>query len=179
MARRSLAAAHYTVNLGRSYRNMVERSLAYLHSCATPPSPFGGKRGDLLSCRAICGLRECRPWLRGRTPSDTRRLAILGALVTGAAGVIMAVFAVVTGEEMGGGALLAASALAFGLLAINVDRTIGQRALNPSPALLKPRGDSSEGNLPGSEKVAPPDVDPITEREREVLSFVAEGTPTS
>ena len=107
--------------------------------------------------------------------SAARRLAILGALVMGAAGVIMAVFAVVTGEEMGGGALLAASALAFGLLAINVDRTIGQRALNPSPALLKPRGDSSEGNLPGSEKVAPPDVDPITEREREVLSFVAEG----
>ena len=56
----------------------------------------------------------------------SRRLAIAGALITGIAGVIMAVYSVVSGESTGGGALLAASALAFGLLAARPRNTVGE-----------------------------------------------------
>ncbi len=115
--------------------------------------------------------------------SAARRLAITGALVTGVAGVAMAVFSVVLGEETGGGALLAAAALAFGLLAVNVDRTVGRAsadrnidaglapnsATNGSPA----RPTVSNGATASDE--AHIDAEPLTSREREVLSFVAEG----
>ena len=49
-------------------------------------------------------------------PSKARNLAVFGAMVTGVVGVGMAIFSVVGGEEAGGAGLLAASALAFGLL---------------------------------------------------------------
>ena len=54
--------------------------------------------------------------------SKARWLAISGAFITGSAGIVMAVYSVMSGDETGGGALLAASALAFGLLAAYVDK---------------------------------------------------------
>ena len=56
--------------------------------------------------------------------SQPRNLSVLGALITGSVGVFMAVYSVFGGEDTGGAALLAASALAFGLLALSLDRTI-------------------------------------------------------
>ena len=138
--------------------------------------------------------------------SAARWLAILfGALITGSAGIVMAVYSVIVGEETAGGALLAASALAFGLLAANVDRAQRKRALPedasapwiagadghdrgmavqrtssagaermPAPlqASLANGGHSAH---PGQTAVAQIEADPITGREREVLSLVAEG----
>jgi len=49
-------------------------------------------------------------------------LSATGALVTGAAGLVRALAAVLTGEFIGGGFLLGAAALAFGLLANAVYR---------------------------------------------------------
>ena len=56
--------------------------------------------------------------------SKAKKLAITGAFITGASGVAMGVYSVMAGEATGGGALLAASALAFGLLAANLDRAL-------------------------------------------------------
>ncbi len=120
--------------------------------------------------------------------SAARRLAIVGSLITGVAGITMAVYSVVAGQETGGGALLAASALAFGLLAINVDRfprraPQQQQGDEPSqvstePAPTRVPGSPAENGVevrrqPSSK--APADAEPLTDREREVLSLVAEG----
>ena len=115
--------------------------------------------------------------------SAARRLAITGALVTGVAGVAMAVFSVVLGEETGGGALLAAAALAFGLLAVNVDRTVGRASVGRDVGNdLGPRdaNDTQEARTAASNGATASDTynidaQPLTDREREVLSFVAEG----
>ena len=50
---------------------------------------------------------------RSQPSAQPRTLAIAGALITGVVGVSMAVYSVIGGEETGGAALLAASALAF------------------------------------------------------------------
>ena len=139
---------------------------------------------------------------RGNTAA--RRLAISGALITGTAGVIMAVYSVVAGEETGAGALLAASALAFGLLASNLGWNLGRSATNNDTAdrseisVSGPNGDATTHPIsaPGKHAVGSPvtnarvngrpatrtrhaeaefDADPITERECEVLALVAEG----
>ena len=91
----------------------------------------------------------------------------------------MAVYSVFAGEATGGGALLAASALAFGLLAVNIDRVPGQS--DPSIE-VRPENPSSNGQVDGAlpsldqaiarEEIA---VDPLTKREQEVLALVAEG----
>ena len=115
-----------------------------------------------------------------RPPSSGARwLAIFGACITGAAGIAMAVYSVFAGEATGGGALLAASALAFGLLAVNIDRVPGQSG----PSIeVSPENPSSNGQVDGAlpsldqaiarEEIA---VDPLTKREQEVLALVAEG----
>lgn len=121
--------------------------------------------------------------------SAARRLAILGALITGAAGISMAVYSIVVGEETGAGALLAASALAFGLLAANVDRAFrrpesrdvaDQSASAPATAAVASSLKVSRTNDglavdPQQAQVAQIDAAPITDRERQVLSLVAEG----
>ena len=136
-----------------------------------------------------------------------KRLAIGGALITGVAGIAMAIFSVVSGEETGGGALLAASALAFGLLAANLERSVrnvGSREDAPTthlpengsgsleyktvtPVAANNRSESMSSLLDVSRvnggltirskdmAVAEIDAEPITGREREVLSLVAEG----
>lgn len=116
---------------------------------------------------------------QGRSYSSARRLAIAGALVTGVA---MAIYSVLAGEETGGGALLAASALAFGLLATNLDRTLrtgGEQPPQQVPTTTQPRNGIEEsvvaaqaiGNGNGVQIA----TEPITGREREVLALVAEG----
>ncbi len=102
----------------------------------------------------------------------------------------------------GGGALLAASALAFGLLAVNVDRAFSRRSESESSttgdglnglgtalqaaiesAVASGRGqgaangESDNGARPGdaATAVAQVDAEPITDRERQVLALVAEG----
>ena len=137
--------------------------------------------------------------------SPPRRLAIAGALITGVAGIIMAVYSVIGGEETVGGALLAASALAFGLLATNLDRTLRRttsngaahenwiqagNGVNPQDPDRQDHGDGTEavkplvnvsrvnGNIVIRPRQVPEhqtDAVPITAREREVLSLVAEG----
>ena len=134
--------------------------------------------------------------------SQARRLAIVGAMITGLVGVTMSVYTVIGGEETGGAALLAASALAFGLLALSLDRRAtsssavaaaeeliedATNGANPSHAGplagIGPTGlplDVSHinGSLvirPRQTDVAVIEADPITDREREVLSLVAEG----
>ena len=49
--------------------------------------------------------------------SRAKWFAVSGSLIAGFAGIIMAVLSLAAGEETGAGALLAASGLAFGLLA--------------------------------------------------------------
>jgi len=162
-----------------------------------------------------------------QTRSAAKWLAVWGALITGAAGIAMAVYSVVMGEETGGGALLAASALAFGLLAANVDRvprpgTNGVAAAAPqkveAPAVearvavgtgvhsaaaeqAQPQeqrpvaqfafhagtqeqsGGMNVSHINGmlvirprdASGVADHDIEPITDREREVLALVADG----
>jgi len=61
---------------------------------------------------------------RLRGAPTARWLAVIGSLVTGVTGIAMAAFSLVVGEETGAGALLAASALAFGFLAVNLDRAV-------------------------------------------------------
>ena len=51
-----------------------------------------------------------------------RRIAVGGSALTGFLGVVLAINAVSSSNETGAGILLAASALAFGLLAIAVFR---------------------------------------------------------
>ena len=124
--------------------------------------------------------------------SAARRLAILGALITGGGGTVMAVYSAMVGEETAAGAMLAASALAFGLLAANVDRaqrkqefsdaasapgTAGvdgrDRGMPAPPSAALANGDRSA--RPGLATEAQIEADPITGREREVLSLVAKG----
>ncbi len=138
--------------------------------------------------------------------SAATRLAVGGSLVTGIAGIAMAIFSVLGGEETGGAALLAASALAFGLLATNLDRTLRNLGLNKGTPQKSEVPEAAEtgaeakllpastfgidgiasllnvsrvnGGLvirPRDATVAQIDAQPITEREREVLSLVAEG----
>ena len=139
---------------------------------------------------------------RGSTP---RGLAIAGALITGLAGISMAIYSVIGGEATGAGALLAASALAFGLLALGLDRVSRQSASTHAVARTETPGSGEPdvavavqpALAPGAEAVDLPlnasrvngslavgaqqaealeiDAQPITEREREVLSLVAEG----
>ena len=108
--------------------------------------------------------------------STARWLAIGGALITGSAGIIMAIYSVMAGETTGGGALLAASALAFGLLAAYVDRFPGRPPINETSsetAMSHGRGPEPAVNAqPVSEQI---DAEPITPRGLEVLSLVAEG----
>ena len=56
--------------------------------------------------------------------SKAKKLVITGAFITGASGVAMGIYSVMAGEATGDGALLAASALAFGLLAANLDQAL-------------------------------------------------------
>ena len=116
--------------------------------------------------------------------SPARRPAISGALITGSAGIIMAVYSVAVGAQTSGGALLAASALAFGLLAANVGRGFRGSASTESgvtPGMQRSAGPNGGGpadpyrEAVAREAVAPIEADPITDREREVLSLVAEG----
>jgi DNA-binding NarL/FixJ family response regulator len=112
-----------------------------------------------------------------------KNLAIMGALLTGAAGVGMAGYSVMAGEETGAGALLAASALAFGLLA----RTLATRFSPSAPQEMQTNGASVDrwSVLPQLEvggaldratrDHALEDREPVTGRELEVLSLVAEG----
>ena len=115
----------------------------------------------------------------------------------------MAVYSIIGGEATGAGALLAASALAFGLLAVNVDRAPRDAVSNELP--LVPRLATGGGDdtgapvqpvavpgvmyaqlnatrvngdldiLTGEQQSADIDVEPITQRERETLALVAEG----
>ena len=146
-------------------------------------------------------MSEDRSVQRG---SAAKRLAILGALITGLAGIAMAVYSIIGGEATGAGALLAASALAFGLLAANVDRTPGSAASKESSAKLaepervgaaveaaarrdaadtgaveaRPTGSRGNGSavLRTKPTEAPQiDAEPLTDREHEVLALVAEG----
>ena len=110
-------------------------------------------------------------------PTAARKLAIFGALTTGAAGIVMAIFSVYSGEETGGGgALLAASALAFGLLALNLD-WIPRRSVYVSeePQAAAPNGRSPASEGPSTRASSQIDAEPITGRELEVLTLVAEG----
>ena len=107
--------------------------------------------------------------------STARWLAIGGALITGSAGIIMAVYSVMAGESTGGGALLAASALAFGLLAAYVDRFPARPPNETTSETAMVDGHVPEPAVnaqPVSEQI---DAEPITARELEVLSLVAEG----
>jgi ATP/maltotriose-dependent transcriptional regulator MalT len=109
-----------------------------------------------------------------------KALAIIGALLTGATGVGMAGYSVMAGEETGAGALLAASALAFGLLA----RTFGSRE-TPVTQAGAPVNGATQGDLSSLPVLQAPDpatldpsladCEPVTDRELEVLSLVAEG----
>ena len=111
-----------------------------------------------------------------RGSSAARRLAISGALITGTAGIIMAVYSVVSGEHAGGGALLAASALAYGLLALNLEWVPGRSA--SSRVLLQgaaPNGRGPEPVIAAAQNPQLIDADPMTDRELEVLALVAEG----
>ncbi len=114
----------------------------------------------------------------------------------------MAVYSIIGGEETGAGALLAASALAFGLLAANVDRvprgsaskdSSGEAEMADSPSLEVPTGVQSVAAFAGGTQqdggrvnggqatrsrpaaVAVIDAEPLTDREIQVLSLVAEG----
>ena len=121
---------------------------------------------------------------------QARTLAALGALVTGVVGVSMAVYSVIGGEETGGAALLAASALAFGLLALSLDRTIsGLRGASAQSADLDVDAASANGSglratqsadghlaLRPQRTHAPSiNAEPLTNREHQVLALVAEG----
>ena len=112
-----------------------------------------------------------------------KSLAILGALVTGTAGVAMAGYSVMAGEETGAGALLAASALAFGLLAHTLatrDRPAAARestqlngaSARQSSTLLQVDANSSRST---GDQDDLSDYEPVTGRELEVLALVAEG----
>jgi len=132
-------------------------------------------------------------------------LAIFGALITGTTGVSMAILSVLLGEKAGGAALLAAAALAFGLLALSLNRTVNRTvetvSLAEAIALDRQTRDSmafhqhGQAGHNGKEALAqafstvggdvttrPPhatataiEAEPITDRERQVLALVAEG----
>ena len=120
--------------------------------------------------------------------SAAKRLAITGALITG---ITMAIYSVVGGEATGAGALLAASALAFGLLATNLNWRPRQAASRAPPEAVEAQNgrksgagiaisrSSSVGGVGptrhGQAVATEIKAAPITEREREVLSLVAEG----
>ena len=134
--------------------------------------------------------------------SAAKKLAIFGALITGIAGIGMAVYSIIGGEETGAGALLAASAMAFGLLAANVDRS-PRGLVSSEPSIESETPDSRGAELPAGVQSAAAyagrtqpdggrsngglaiptrpmhgatiDAEPLTEREIEVLSLVAEG----
>ena len=149
------------------------------------------------------GTAENRP---ERPPtSKAMYLAIFGALVTGTTGVSMAIFSVLLGEETGGAALLAASALAFGLLALSLNRTVGRTmdtvSLAEAIALDRQARDNTASHqhgqggydgkgvllqafsaVGGAVATRTPyatataiEAEPITDRERQVLALVAEG----
>jgi hypothetical protein len=59
----------------------------------------------------------------GRSAASTTGLSALGTLLTGVAGIILALNAASSNEFVGAGICLAASALAFGLLANAALRT--------------------------------------------------------
>ncbi len=52
--------------------------------------------------------------------TQARRIAVAGAGIAGLVGIILGINAMLSDNEIGAGVLLAASALAFGLLAIAV-----------------------------------------------------------
>ncbi len=58
----------------------------------------------------------------GSNTTQARRIAVAGAGITGLFGIILGINAMLGDNEIGAGVLLAASALAFGLLAIAVFR---------------------------------------------------------
>ncbi len=101
--------------------------------------------------------------------SKAKKLAITGAFITGSSGVAMGVYSVMAGEATGGGALLAASALAFGLLAANLDKAL--QALSGQPRSY------SEAEL--SEQVRQQIVALLPDDPPEVLSPSAEAAMSS
>ena len=77
--------------------------------------------------------------------SRAKWFAVSGSLIAGFAGIIMAVLSLAAGEETGAGALLAASGLAFGLLATNLDRAERQSASKePATGTPAPADDTPE-----------------------------------
>ena len=109
--------------------------------------------------------------------SGARRLAVVGAFVTGVAGIAMAVFSVIGGESTGAGALLAASALAFGLLAANVDRAFAAPSSGEAAQAAddgSPPAEAGEQS-PTDLKPGQATIEPITEREFEILGLMADG----
>ena len=85
---------------------------------------------------------------RSQGASTARWLAVGGALVTGVTGItgiVMAGFSLVGGEETGAGALLAASALAFGFLAANLDRSSERGPLTDSYRAMISADGASKG----------------------------------
>ena len=155
--------------------------------------------------RGGMGLRTMADTPKPREDVAARKLAIAGALVTGATGVAMAVYSVFSGEATGGGALLAASALAFGLLALNLNQPpFGSASQQPPTNAgardgrvaqgepeVQPAAAASARKTGGLSRVPPMSsshvlrrsqagfekvhVEPLTGREWEVLSLVAEG----
>jgi DNA-binding NarL/FixJ family response regulator len=118
---------------------------------------------------------------RPRVNLPARNLAVSGSLITGVVGITMAIYSVVVGEEAGGAALLAASALAFGLLALTLDRSLlsGGRAPTTSSTSSNGagplQGDEAPGFIDSSAAVPPADAERLTDREHQVLRLVAEG----
>ena len=149
------------------------------------------------------GTAENRP--ERHPTSKTMYLAIFGALVTGTTGVSMAILSVLLGEEAGGAALLTAAALAFGLLALSLNRTVNRSmdtvSLAEAIALDRQARDNAashqHGHVGYNSKEAllqafstvggdvstrtthatatAIEAEPITDRERQVLALVAEG----
>ena len=89
--------------------------------------------------------------------STSKKLAIFGVLITGTAGISMAVYSIIGGEETGAGALLAASALAFGLLAANADRV---------PRGSASKDSSGEAEMADSPSLEVPNRSPVCRRIR-------------
>ena len=149
------------------------------------------------------GMAEKRP--DGHPTSKTMYLAIFGALITGTTGISMAILSVLLGEETGGAALLAAAALAFGLLALSLNRTVnrtgdtvslaeaialdrqtrdhaafhqhGQAGHNGKESLLQAFSAVGEDVTTRTPYATATaiEAEPITDRERQVLALVAEG----
>ncbi len=103
--------------------------------------------------------------------SKAKVLAITGALITGVAGVSMGIYSVMDGEATGGGALLAASALAFGLLATNLERALQSPAGRSESASQAELSEQVHGQMSALLPDDPPEVLSPT-AEAAMFSFV-------